>query len=387
MHNMTKAIAVCLLVLTGFFAGGCAKDAQVMQAAAGMHNQLEPAVIEDPQLANYLQQVGDRIIAAAAELDKQGYGPKSHKSEKTGWMFKDMKFHFVNSKTLNAFTTGGEHMYIYTQLFEQAKTEDELAAVMAHEYGHVYARHVGKGMNRQYGAMAAAAALAGAGYVAGGKEHGGQYAALGATAGMAGGQFINMGFTRHDEDEADKLGFDFYTRAGWDPNKFDDFFQQMIDQGLDTTPEMMSDHPSLKNRVTATKERVKQLPPTASDWRKPPIASPEQFKALQARAAELGKTLPSDATLSPGSQQLLAALPRSCLTPIVQPDEIKARENLAKQAEEAQKKQQSGQGQPQQTPPAKKKKQQSAAAAPAPADAIPAGATLPPSQQVISSPR
>jgi hypothetical protein len=274
-------------------------------------------------------------------------------------------------------------MYIYTQLFEQAKSEDELAAVMAHEYGHVYARHVGKGMNRQYGALAAAAALAGAGYVAGGKEKGGQYAALGATAGMAGGQFVNMGFTRHDEDEADKLGFAFYTHAGWDPNHFADFFQQMIDQGLDTTPELMSDHPSLKNRVAATKERVKKLPPTASEWRRPPIASPEQFRALQARAAELGKTLPSDKSLS-NSQQLLAALPRSCITPVVQPDEQKARENLAKEAQEAQQKQQSGQP-PQQTPPAKKK-QQSAAVVP-PADAAPAGATLPPSQQVISSPR
>src|SRR3954470_19059367 len=176
MHNMTKTtIAFSFLLLTALVTGGCAKDAQVVQAASGMHQQLEPAVIEDPELANYLQQVGERIIASAKDLDRQGYGPKSHKSENTGWMFgNQMKFHFVNSKTLNAFTTGGEHMYIYTQLFEQAKTEDELAAVMAHEYGHVYARHVGKGMNRQYGAMAAAAALAGAGYVAGGKEHGGQ---------------------------------------------------------------------------------------------------------------------------------------------------------------------------------------------------------------------
>src|SRR3954466_4548046 len=131
---------------------------------------------------------------------------------------KEMKFHFVNSKTLNAFTTGGEHMYIYTQLFETARTEDELAAVMAHEFGHVYARHVAKGMNRQYAALAAAAALGGAGYVAGGKEHGAQYAALGATAGAAGGQFLNMGFTRKDEAEADKLGFDFFSHGGWDAN-------------------------------------------------------------------------------------------------------------------------------------------------------------------------
>jgi predicted Zn-dependent protease len=249
---------------------------------------------------------------------------------------------------------------------------------MAHEYGHVYARHVGKGMNRQYGALAAAAALGGAGYLAGGKEHGGQYATLGATAGMAGGQFLNMGFTRKDEDEADKLGFNFYSRAGWDPNKFADFFQQMIDKGMDTTPEMMSDHPSLKNRVIATKERVKELPPTASEWKRPPIASPEQFRALQARAAELGKKLPSDASLSGGTQQLLAALPRSCITPVVQPDEQKAREDLAKKAQEAQQKQQSAQ--PQQSQPAKKKKQGSAAAAPA-------ASSLPPSQQVISSPQ
>ena len=372
------SVALSFLLLASLVAGGCASDRQVMQAASGMHQQLEPAVIEDPQLANYLQQVGERIINSAAELDRQGYGPKSHKSEDTSWMFSKMRFHFVNSNTLNAFTTGGEHMYIYTELFEQAKTEDELAAVMAHEYAHVYARHVGKGMNRQYGAMAAAAALAGAGYLYGGDEKGGQYAALGATAGMAGGQFVNMGFTRKDEDEADKLGFDFYTRGGWDPDKFDDFFQQMIDKGLDTTPELVSEHPSLKNRVAATKERAAKLPATAQAWRRPPVASPEQFRALQARAAELGKTLPSDTTLS-GSQELLAALPRSCVAPMPQPDEIKAREDLAAKAQAAQQKQappppQASQATP---PPAKKKKKPAAAA----------GTTPPPSQQVISSPR
>ena len=105
----------------------------------------------------------------------------------------------------------------------------------------------------------------------------------------------------------------------------------MIDKGLDTTPEIVSDHPSLKNRVAETKQRIKELPPTRRVWRRPPVASPEQFKQLQARAAELGKTLPSDKTLS-GSQELLAALPRSCVSPVVQPDEQKARENLAAKA-------------------------------------------------------
>ena len=51
--------------------------------------------------------------------------------ESRDWMFsKDVRFHFVNSKTLNAFTTGGEHMYIYSELFRTAQTEDD-GTVMA----------------------------------------------------------------------------------------------------------------------------------------------------------------------------------------------------------------------------------------------------------------
>ncbi len=138
MHTLSRTAAVLVLIVSGLFASGCASDAQVMQAASGMHQQLEPAVIEDPELANYLQSIGERIISSAKDLSQQGYGPKSHKSGESGWMFGDkMKFHFVNSNTMNAFTTGGEHMYIYTELFEQARTEDELAGVMAHEYAHI----------------------------------------------------------------------------------------------------------------------------------------------------------------------------------------------------------------------------------------------------------
>src|SRR3954452_1862961 len=149
-HRFTL-LGLALLLLA---AGGCANDKKVMAVADQMHTGLDPAVMHDPELSAYLQKVGDRIIAAAREMDSEGFGPKSHKSkdESAAWMFSDkMHFYFVNSKTLNAFTTGGEHMYIYNELFEQCKTEDELAAVMAHEYGHVYARHVKKGMDRQLG--------------------------------------------------------------------------------------------------------------------------------------------------------------------------------------------------------------------------------------------
>ena len=145
---------------------------------------------------------------------------------------------------------------------------------------------------------------------------------------MAAGQFIGMGYTRKDEAEADELGFNFYTRAGWDPKRFDDFFQQMIDLGYDTTPEMMSDHPSLASRVEAAKQRAAALPPDASQWRRAPVANEARFKQLQARSAELGKSLPADKSME-NAQALLSAF-NNCFEPGGSPEQKNARENLAK---------------------------------------------------------
>jgi predicted Zn-dependent protease len=335
-----RALGVlALLALLPLVGGGCSvPDSSVISQADTLNKQLEPAVMNDPVLQSYLQQIGERIIAAAKECDAQGIGPKTHfqQNENNQWMFaKNMKFHLVNSKTLNAFTTGGEHMYIYNALFQECKSEDELAAVMAHEYAHVYCRHVSKGMQRQYTALAAAAGLAGAGYVAGGKEHGAEYAQLGMTAGAAGGQFLNMGFTRQDEAQADEYGFIFFSRAGWDPNHFADFFKDMIAKGYDKTPAIASDHPTLASRVKATEERVKKLPPEAAKWRKPPIADEQKFADLKARAAQDAKHMPDDKSIA-NSQQLLAALPRSCIFPEPQPDEIEARKKLEEHVKKAQ---------------------------------------------------
>ena len=330
-------LAAMVLTMSLVLLGGCATDRAVISQANQVHSAIEPAVMEDEVLNNYLNEVGQRIIEVAQELSRQGYAPRGHYRDGGDWMFgQDMRFHMVNSKTLNAFTTGGEHMYIYNELFQTARSEDELAAVMAHEYAHVYARHVHRGMNRQLGALAAAAALGGAGYLAGGEERGTQYASVGAGAGLMVAQFANMGFTRSDEREADDYGFAFYTRAGWDPEKFTDFFQQMIEKGYDKTPEFMSTHPTLASRVEANQKRIEQLPPNAESWRRPPVAGPKRFKELQARAARLGKDLPDDTTLT-GTQELLRALPRSCIAPDADPpDAIEARERLVERANAAQ---------------------------------------------------
>jgi len=137
-----------------------------------------------------------------------------------------------------------------------------------------------------------------------------------------------MGYTRHDEAQADEYGFAFYALAGWDPNHFGDFFQDMIDAGYDKTPTMMSDHPMLKDRVAAAKQR-------AADWiakhdekfKKPPIADPAQFAQLKARAAQIAASTPDDQSLQK-AQGLLASF-SSCVTPTdEQPEQVAARKRL-----------------------------------------------------------
>jgi predicted Zn-dependent protease len=192
---------------------------------------------------------------------------------------------------------------------------------------------VAKGQQQTMTTLIVGAGLgAAAGYAIGGDDHrlGGTLA--GAGVGAAAGQFVNMGFTRKDEEQADEYGFRFYYQAGWDPNHFADFFRAMIKAGYDTTPAIASDHPTLKSRVETAEKRVAKLGPDAQRYRKPPIADAQRFAQLKARAAQLSRTLPSDKTLA-SSQSLLQALPRSCVAPVDPPDAIQAREKLASNAE------------------------------------------------------
>jgi hypothetical protein len=100
----------------------------------------------------------------------------------------------------------------------------------------------------------------------------------------------------------------------------------------------MSDHPSLASRVQTTKKRVANLPREADRWQKPPVAADREFRQLQARAAQVGKTMPTDQSLA-GSQELLRAMPRSCLTPRDQealPDQREAQINVIEALRRAQ---------------------------------------------------
>lgn len=327
--SAARSVWLACLMTIGLIATGCASDKQVIAQANDVHSEIAPAVITDPVLDAYVQQIGDRIVSVAREMHEQGFGPKAHKSEDAQWMFKNVQFHLVNSPTLNAFTTGGQHIYLYSELFTSTQTEDAFAAVVAHEFAHVYGRHVQKGMDRQYAILGGAALAAVGGAAVAGEDNRMTGAALGAGVGLAAGQFLGLGFTRDDEDEADKIGFQFYVRAGYDPAKFADFFRLMIEKGYDTSPEITSSHPKLSNRVTNAERRAKELPPIARQWRKPNVVGQAKFQQLQQRATTYAKKVPKDKSLQ-AAQLMLAAFP-SCVAPEDLPEQRKAQEELMQQ--------------------------------------------------------
>src|SRR6266516_4680896 len=99
MNMAIKTIFVSAIgVLLSALLTGCATDRAVVEQAQQYDQTLEKAVIKDPQLESYFNRIGQRIIEAAKEAE-----PEAHRTEDSGWMFsKNMQFHLVNSKTLNA---------------------------------------------------------------------------------------------------------------------------------------------------------------------------------------------------------------------------------------------------------------------------------------------
>jgi predicted Zn-dependent protease len=340
LHLPRLRAAASIISLLTVFVVGCAPttDKAVRGQAEQFQGSLAPAEVQDSQVNNYLAQIGQRIVKSGRDLDAQKVGPKAHfdKKESEDWMFSDIQFHLVNSKTLNAFTTGGNHVYIYNQLLQLCENEDQLAAVMSHEYAHIYCRHVQEGGNRQIMAALPALLLGGAGYLVGGKEHGAEYAQLGAGAGAVGGQIGAAHFSRGDEDQADEYGQKFYAHAGWDPRHFGDFFAVMAKKAPESTPEFLSDHPSLVNRVQTAQKRAPALENNYQRNQQPPILSPDQFALMKQRAQQAAARTPDDKSLQ-NTKQLLAALPRSCLyeedpNP---PDAKQAQQEIQRKADQA----------------------------------------------------
>jgi predicted Zn-dependent protease len=169
------------------------------------------------------------------------------------------QFYVVRDNNLNAFAGPGGHIFFYTGLIDMMDDVDELAAVMAHEIGHVSARHLSNRIEQNK--TMAMAVLAGmlAGALMGGKAGG----AI-ATGTMAAGIQKQLSYSREDERQADNLGFKYMEESRFGPSGMVTVLKKLEKAspgGTDAIPPYLLTHPAGPERVSTSEILMTQFVP------------------------------------------------------------------------------------------------------------------------------
>ena len=166
------------------------------------------------------------------------------------------KFHVIQSREINGFSLPGGHVYITTALLKLAN-DDELASVLAHEIGHIVARHSLKTLKQKQEYDDIARSLGELTGVAGD---------LARDLGVALGEIVAQGFltvhTRDEEREADFLGVRGMARAGFDPQGMVTMFQKLQrieERDASLLGTLFSDHPDAQVRIANTRYEIARM--------------------------------------------------------------------------------------------------------------------------------
>lgn len=199
---------------------------QMGQQAFQQYQEELPAAGGAPQ--RYAECVADAIVAALPERERQ-----------QSW-----RIRVFESDQANAFALPGGYMGVNTGLLEIAETQDQLAAVIGHEIGHVLARHANERASNQAATQLGLSAL---GSAAGLEGPGGEQ--MMAALGLGAQYGILLPFSRRHESEADVVGLNLMADAGFDPRASLQLWENMSAQGGGQPPAWMSTHPSHGQRM------------------------------------------------------------------------------------------------------------------------------------------
>ncbi|MFZ9395849.1 MAG: M48 family metalloprotease [Erythrobacter sp.] len=255
------AVAPVALTSTSCAGGGQVPSAStpITQAEAQQGAELHPQLLAEfggalsgPQAA-YVEQVGKNIAV------QSGLGNARD----------SFTVSLLNSSVNNAFAIPGGYVYATRQLVGLMNNEAELAAVMGHEVAHVAARHSQRRQQRaQRNTLIGAAGAILSGILLGNS-------AIGDTLSrgfLQGSQLLTLKFSRSQELQADDLGIQYLTKAGYDPRAMGTVLaslaaQNALDARLmgagDTRPPVWaSTHPDPASRVQTALTKAQGKPGT-----------------------------------------------------------------------------------------------------------------------------
>jgi predicted Zn-dependent protease len=164
---------------------------------------------------------------------------------------KNLKFTFtvLESPVVNAFAVPGGYVYINRGILAYFNDEAQFAGVLAHEIGHVVARHSAEQISKE---KLTNLSLGIGSLLSPTVEQFSDLLSLGSS-------LLFLKFSRDDERQADKLGVDYSSAAGFDARRMSDFFhtfQRLSPKGSQALPAWESTHPDPGDRVTATENEA-----------------------------------------------------------------------------------------------------------------------------------
>ncbi|MAG44059.1 MAG: peptidase M48 Ste24p [Oceanospirillaceae bacterium] len=244
---ISAAIAGCATTLTGrnqlMIVSPDSAIVESQKAYASTVGELDQndQLVTDPAWVKRIETITGRLVTEAIKLDP----------DTKDW---DWSVAIIDDPdTLNAWCMAGGRMAIYTGIVTQLNlNDDEIAQIMGHEISHALANHTAERMSRAVlmnGALAATAVVTdNNGYV------------LTGTA-MAAKVALELPNSRTAESEADEIGIELATRAGYNPDAAVSLWKKMAEAGGGGGPEFLSTHPSPDNRAsTLDKLGEKMLP-------------------------------------------------------------------------------------------------------------------------------
>ena len=200
----------------------------------------DPAYVDDPELIEYLNALGNRLVADSQDVRQE------------------FEFFLIKDSTLNAFAMPGGYIGVHTGLIVAAQSESELAAVLAHEIAHVTQHHLARMVTKDGQlsvAMVAALALA---ILSRNTQLGSAAAAIGQASAIT----AQIGFTRDFEREADRLGFLTLEKSKFDVRAMPDFFLRLQKSGRmyeNNAPAYLRTHPVTTERIADAQNRIQGL--------------------------------------------------------------------------------------------------------------------------------
>lgn len=236
--------------------------------------RVDPDYLDDPLLLEYLQGLWEPLVVRARA---QGHIPPDLDARFAWEAF------LVRDPSVNAFALPGGFVGVHLGLMGITATRDELASVLAHELAHVTQRHIARGIVSQSRRSLVGLVAMVLGLIAASKSSSTdamQAVIAGSQAAVAQGQ---LNFSRDVEREADRIGFQVLTGAGYAPSGMASMFEKM---DVSTRLNDYGNYPYLRSHPL-TVERIGEARARLGATPAGPQPSSFEHAAAQARARVL----------------------------------------------------------------------------------------------------